>query len=475
MTRSRLSRKGILLAALIVVLAFLVRSLYAVDLSPSMYVKGQPAMRMAARYDEAALSMLKGNGVLFPVRPDPEDTGVLARPPAYPLFLSLVYRVLGHSFFAVQLVQNAINAIATVLVILLGLTLAGENEGLVAGLLMALSPHLGFCSNLLLPDALCPTVLLLGILTLAISPLPGAAWLLGGGLLGASAWLRPNMILLSPLVALALIAWRRLRWPTAIGALLVPIGAAVVILPITLRNYLVFHAFVPISINGGLTLWEGVAESGGQAYGARRGDKLVMEEEAIRYHNPRYAEWWAAPDGIKRDRDRVRRSVEVIKAHPLWYAEMMLRRMGRMLDYWTKPPHEVGGKPDLPPIEGGETPFAERAEDALPPRLSEDVCLLPGKIAGLLRDPIRLFQVLSRYATLPALLVGTLRLARVDRQRVLFLWTVPLYCLLTESLVLLEWRVVASMHALLFVAAGIGFAWLFREIRHRLGPREGAA
>ncbi|HWX23458.1 MAG TPA: hypothetical protein VN083_00385, partial [Vicinamibacteria bacterium] len=341
-----LSKAGTILALALVVTAFVVRSLYAVDLASSMYVKGQPAMRIAARYDEAALGILGGGGVLFPPHPDPSQTGLLARPPGYALFLSLVYRGLGRSFFVAQLVQNGLNALAVLLVILLGVRLAGEAAGLLAGLLMALSPHLAFCSNLLLPDALCPLVLLLGVTSLVLASPGSRAFagllLLGGALLGAAAWLRPNMSLTAPLLAVSLAVLLRLRGRKALPLALVPLGAVLAVGPITLRNYVIFREFVPISTNGGITLWEGVADAGGQRYGARRGDKLVIEEEAVRYKNPRYAEWWAAPDGIRRDRDRMRRSFAVISEHPLWYGRAMLRRMKQMLDYWTPPPPEVG-------------------------------------------------------------------------------------------------------------------------------------
>ena len=69
-------------------------------------------------------------------------------------------------------------------------------------------------------------------------------------------------------------------------------------IPITVRNYVIFDAFVPVSINGGLTLWQGTVDAGGDAAGAKRHDTLVAEEESIRYGKPRYADWWAEPDGI---------------------------------------------------------------------------------------------------------------------------------------------------------------------------------
>ena len=67
------------------------------------------------------------------------------------------------------------------------------------------------------------------------------------------------------------------------------LAAVLVVIPITIRNYVVFGAFVPVSINGGLTLWQGVADAGGREVGARRHDTLVAEEESIRYGRPDYS------------------------------------------------------------------------------------------------------------------------------------------------------------------------------------------
>jgi hypothetical protein len=434
-----------------------------------MYVKGQPAMRMAARYDEAALAVLAGDGALFPRHPDPARTGLLARPPGYALFLSTVYRLAGRSFFEVQLLQNLLDAAGVLPLIVLGTLLGGEGVGLLAGLLYAVSPHLAVGSNLLTPDSLCPAVLLLGLLPLVGVP-PGKAGIprlvLAGLVLGAAAWLRPNWVLVGPaLVPAILLVWR-VPFPRAALAGIVPLVAALVVLPITLRNYVVFHAFVPISINGGLTLWEAIADAGGQKYGARRGDKQVIEEEASRHHNPRYAEWWAEPDGIERDRERARRSLEIIRAHPFWWARAMARRMAGMLDYWTSPPPLVGrGEPLLLPEEqdpGGEreSGFSERAEGAPPPLLEDASCLAPGRAASVLRIPVRILQEILRVVVLPGVLLGVWVFARRDPGHAALLGTVPLYCLLTEAWALVEWRVVAAMHPCLFVFAGFGFAVL---------------
>src|SRR5262245_7733895 len=174
-----------------------------------MYSHQQEGTRMAGRYDEAAVAILGGDGILFPAHPDPADTGRLARPPGYALFLAAVYAALGRSFFVVQLVQNLLGAAAPVLVLLIGERLVGWRAGLIAGWLSALSSHLAYTTNLILADALCPLPLLLGLLWLV--PREGAPaesprrtllrLTAAGAIMGVGVWLRPNVLLLGPFAA----------------------------------------------------------------------------------------------------------------------------------------------------------------------------------------------------------------------------------------------------------------------------------
>ncbi|HVQ23981.1 MAG TPA: glycosyltransferase family 39 protein, partial [Planctomycetota bacterium] len=159
-------RRAAWLAA-VFALAFLVRSLYAVDQAPDMYTPEQTGTRMAQRYDSAALGILAGEGILWPRVRDTERTGLLARPPGYALYLALVYATLGHSFFAAQLVQNLLTSLACVLLVLAATRLASWPAAVVAGGIAGLSPALGYVSALVLPDALSALPLMIALLLLA--------------------------------------------------------------------------------------------------------------------------------------------------------------------------------------------------------------------------------------------------------------------------------------------------------------------
>jgi hypothetical protein len=293
---------------------------------------------------------------------------------------------------------------------------------------------------------------------------------LAGALVGVGVWLRPNVVLLPPLLSLVLLAVSRNHLRGLAHAVALSLAAVAVVIPITIRNYVVFGEFVPVSTNGGLTLWQGVADAGGREVGARRHDTLVAEEEAIRYDDPRYRDWWAEPDGIWRDKDRYRRAGEVIRANPGRFARLMLHRMGEMLSYASgEAPIVARDAPERPAITGAPLPRGGAPET---PR-DESVFLAPGRLAAPLRPAVAWLQPLLCGALLPLVVIGVALVVHRDWRRSALLLAVPVYYLLSESPFIYEWRVVAPMHYGLFAAAAASPVFAYQLARTRL--RRGAA
>jgi hypothetical protein len=179
-----------------------------------------------------------------------------------------------------------------------------------------------------------------------------------------------------------------------------------------------------------------------------------MEDEAVRYGNPRYREWWAEPDGIWRDRDRYRRAREVILANPWRYARVMLGRMWAMVHYASgeAPTVALEALPSRVAVGGDGEPDARR-----PDRHPSDARFLaPGRAAAPLRPLVAVAQAVLLPVLLPLVAVGVAVLVRRDARRAALLLAIPVYYLLTESFFIFEWRVVTPMHYGLFVAAAAG-------------------
>jgi 4-amino-4-deoxy-L-arabinose transferase-like glycosyltransferase len=429
--------------------AFAVRSLHAVDLAPSMYSHEQPGTRMAARYDEAARAHLAGDGILYPrVWPEPSDTGLVSRPPGYPLFIAAVYRLVGEGFFAIQLAQNLLGSLLPVILFLFATRILGRNLGLLAGSMAALSAPLGYYSNLITPDSLGATLGVLVLWLLFRSGWRSSGVVLAAGLvLGITTWLRPNFLLLAPFLALGLVLLSPRRRAVTGAALGMAAVATLLVAPVTIRNLRIYRAFVPVSINVGIVLWEGIADSGGERFGARSLDWQVASWEAKQYGDPRYASWWASPDGIRRDHDRVRRSLEVIRAEPWWFVATALGRAGQMLNYGS-------GGADLLAIEA--PPRESLAEERDPGGVAGRM-LVPGHALEVARPVFAALETALAMATLPLMILGTGALALLCPRRLLLVLLLPLYVLITQAPLHYYPRFALPMHpfALLLAAAGL--------------------
>jgi hypothetical protein len=428
--------------ALLFAVAFAVRSLHAVDLSPVMEGRSQPGVRMASRYDAAAEAILEGQGVFVPEHQDPHDTGLLARPPGYPLVLAAVYAFLGRSFFAVGLVQDLVDSLAAVLVFWLGARLVSPRVGLLASLLFGLGHYSAYYANLVTPDTLCVVPILLAALVLAgrRGRRPGAV-VLAGALLGGAVWLRPNAVLLGAFSALVILGLDGVSRENLLRAGTLCLTSLLVVAPITLRNYLLYGRFVPVSINMGIVLWEGIADGGGESFGARGRDYEVAWQEAQDSRNARYAEWWASPDGIDRDRARVRRSLGVILSHPVFFARATLARLWTLVTYrYDEPPFLEAVAPSPFPPPPGAAGFALGLGQALAP----------------VRPAVRLGQEVLALLLVPAYVAGLFVLLSLCPRRVAALLVVPAYVLIFQAPLHLEFRVTLPMHPFVLVLAAAG-------------------
>ena len=455
--RAPLSRRARLVISLLLFgLAFAVRALHAVDLQPVIYTTNQPFGGLTVGYDRRAVDIIEGGGLLGPYG-KPWQTEWLSQAPGYAIYLSAIYRTAGRDFFAVQWVQNALTALAPVLLFWIAGLLFGWRVGTVAGFLAAVSHHLAHISNFILPDALSALPLLAGFYVLLRARQWRRVYLayaLAGLLCGLAAWLRPQLMLLGPFLVLMLMLIGRPRLPAAKRALITAAVALLTLAPITVKNYFVYKAFVPINIGVGIVMWEGIADYSGDRFGAVATDTAVALQEAELYNEPRYSGSWATPDGIRRDRDRVSRSLAVIKQHPLWYAGVMLDRCRQMVNYTAHAPlvyrlGQLNPQPVAAPVRPEWQDLAAQS-----PRLS------PGKALSWLRPLVRAAERLTKETMLVMILVGALLGFALAWRRAMFVAIVPLYYFIFQSAVHTEFRYTLPMQYFLFVFAALGWVSL---------------
>ncbi len=191
--------------------------------------------------------------------------------PGLPLLVSGVYyATAGVHPLAARLLLALIAWLALPLTYLLGRRLAspargraGPITGVVAALPLALYPILVDYSGMYMTEPLAVTGLVASVVALlwASEQAERRAWLLPGFLLGLTALVRPEYLAFGAVfAALALArAWRdRGGWrPGAVAATLVIVAFCLPILPWTVRNFVVFDRFVPLSTGGGKALFIG--------------------------------------------------------------------------------------------------------------------------------------------------------------------------------------------------------------------------
>jgi hypothetical protein len=299
------------------------------------------------------------------------------------------------------------------------------------------------------PDALTALLAVLAVLCLwcarSAGNRAGAAWLVAAGAtLGVATWLRPNFLLLAPALALAaplVLARQRSIWPKAAGMVA---AACALVAPIAIRNARIYGEFVPVSANGGIVLWEGIADAGGRRFGARSLDLEVAGEEAKHFRDRRYARSWATPDGIRRDRERFRRSLEVIRAHPVWWAASVARRAGDVL---------ASGR-EAPLIRPRSPRLAEESSVVGHPVVRVDAAL------GAARPAVRVLQRVAVWPAEALAAAGLAFLALLAPWRALLLALVPAYVLLVQSPMHFEPRFALSKDAFMPALEAIGIVAL---------------
>ena len=171
----------------------------------------------------------------------------LWKAPGYPLFVGLVYKLLGSDPDIVFALQSLLGPITVVLTWALARRLFGPAVGLGAAAIVALHPFAWqFDVRLFAEPLVTPLGLAFFILVLE-RPATARRALVVGALVGLTVLIRPSALYLLPAVAVAWVVaagWRRGIVLTGLTVLL----TVLVVFPWTLRNHSVSGAWVPVSV-----------------------------------------------------------------------------------------------------------------------------------------------------------------------------------------------------------------------------------
>jgi 4-amino-4-deoxy-L-arabinose transferase-like glycosyltransferase len=244
-------------------LALVIRAVYVM---PQVEI---PKINDMGVYDQLATNLLSGNGYISQLEPHFRAW----RAPGYPFFLLVIYFIFGHHALPVLLLQSLLGALTCVMIYLIGRRIFSRKIGIIAGFICAVDPEMIHWTAKMLTETLFIFLLALLVL-LCLRLTESRRWFLptiGAGLvLGYATLVRPNILLLIPfLISYFLFFVQVPVRNRMVLAGIPPIVCALVILPWTVRNYLVLGKFVPVASIGGVSLFVGIPPT----------DKMVQEAE----------------------------------------------------------------------------------------------------------------------------------------------------------------------------------------------------
>lgn len=269
-------------------------------------------------------SLAQGHGFVYD-SPDPAATSQqFGRAPGYPFFLALVGA--GHGQFdatpgRVKLAQSIVGAVGVWLVGLIAWRAAGPRAGVAAAAIAAAYPPLVWICSYVFSESLYSAMALAAVVLLnqaidrertVANPLLAVA---AGVVVGLCILIRPAMLVFLPVAGVWLIAQRR----TSLAVTLF-VAAALVVAPWTWRNAHVYHRFVLVASEGGVTFWTG-------NHPLARGEGDLAANPDIKVADLAFR---AAHPGMTAEALEplyYRDALDYIAQHPLWWFGLLLRKM----------------------------------------------------------------------------------------------------------------------------------------------------
>lgn len=206
----------------------------------------------AASYDSIGWNLVKGLGYMNTSKNPVGEISLLISP-GYPYFLAFVYRLFGHQYFPVLVIQAIFSGLIGIFVFFLGQSLSTTSVGFLASFLWAVYPRDFLYSTSLLTETLFTFVLasFMVVLWFCLSRKGWGWYLLAGGLLGILNLTRPVFLLFPLFLLVYLICFERNR-SVLFKWLALMLVMSAVITPWTIRNYRLTGLLMPVRSIGSL-------------------------------------------------------------------------------------------------------------------------------------------------------------------------------------------------------------------------------
>jgi hypothetical protein len=233
-------------ASLIIRLAF---NVYCVGLQTA---PGTSVLRASdeGKYHDRAVALARGEGF-----------GNSAHtPPGLPIMLSGIYKVFGENIAFARLIQTLLSSLMVIFLFFIARFVFGERAGFVAASIASIYPFFVFWTGAVITETLFVFLCVAGVLSvLCYLRKDKGAWnVLGGLIFGYAALTRPVVLTMPVFIFLSYLLYFRNIKKAVMSILVFVVLFAAVILPWTIRNYIVFKKIVPIATISGVSLLNGM-------------------------------------------------------------------------------------------------------------------------------------------------------------------------------------------------------------------------
>ena len=312
----------------IAIIAFAVRTAFLIQAQHYALIPINANTPFGYETGRIARSIAMGKGFSSPLSVESGPTGWLT--PIYPYLLAGVFRLFGLYTYSSWLIIVTLNCIFSALtcypIYYIGKRIGGIGVAALGAWMWAF-----FADAIIMPtawiwDSSLAALIAAGIVLMTLRVWGSdslSEWAIYGALWGLAAMVNPSILAVLPFL-LCWFAWEKHRvntsWLAEVGLVSMLVFAACV--PWTIRNFVVFHQFIPLRSNFGLELWLG--------NNSKVPDTWAGELHPNDYP-PERAEFQRLGE-IAYMREKQREALAFMRSHPLDTARFMWRRF---VDTWT--------------------------------------------------------------------------------------------------------------------------------------------
>ena len=300
--------------------SFIVRFIYLYFFSQNIMHIEHSLFGDAAQYILIAKNIASGNG--FNMLP---DSNLLAnRAPLFPFILAGVFKFFGQGYWPTRIFQVCISSLVPVITYLIGKEIAHERVGRVSAYISIFYPFYVFYSGYVLTETLFVFLSCLSLLYLIRFIKTGSYQdsLLAGIFLGLSALTRPIALGFGLFFVMCYFFVSRCRLK---GSAVILATMFLVILPWTIRNYIVFEKFVPITTEAGRVFYSGNNPMNKTGGCIRHVDFIEPKETG-------------SMGEVEASKYMFKKGLEFIRHNPVTFLKMSVKKVGRLwrvFPYWT--------------------------------------------------------------------------------------------------------------------------------------------